>query len=204
MRSPHRVLVTLLAGLLGVGSVACVDTSKKAGAPVVAPDIGAALRADGPPPEDPPADLLVEQRATRQADRLLEKTRQIKEFCEAMVEIDAIEEPLPHDVAELQAYVARYLGVVQTVKQKSQVRNPDDPDDEIDLPEEMWKDVQTLRSELYAYSVRIAFIGGLRQAGRIGDEEATARLDKANVALATSDYTEAERRLIALRPRYCA
>lgn len=195
-----RVLLLLTALVLAGG---CVNTAAGAGPTPAALDFGGALSGGGPAPDDPPADLLVEQPPKRQADRLIQKTRQVKEFCEAVPEMDAVEEPPPHDVEKVGIFATQMLSVVQTVKERSRVKNPDRREDEMDLPPALWEDVQAVRRAIYAFSVRVAYIGALSGKGRIDRDEVAARLDRANVILATSEYTAAYRRLVTLRPRYC-
>ena len=203
-RRAARSLVAVVAGLVAA-SCSTVSTGPPPAATLVH-DIAPAVEAGELPPDEPPKELLVEKEPEKQADRLLAKGQQTKNFCEVMggpTGYIYTPEPAPDDLEELVEYASLIVFNLRTLDPDSEVRNPDRPDEDIDLPEAMFEQVQILRREMYAYSVRVAYIQALLDKGLIEPDEVDRRLDLAFIALYRSDYTAADRELMKLYPRYC-
>jgi hypothetical protein len=203
-RRATRSLLALVAGLVAAGC-STVSTGPPPAATLVH-DIAPAVEAGELPPDEPPEELLVEKEPEKQADRLLEKGQQKEDFCKVMggpAGYIFTPEPAPDDLEELVEYASLIVFNLRTLDPDSEVRNPDRPDEDIDLPEAMYELVQVVRREMYAYSVRVAYIQALLDKDLIDQEEVDRRLDLAFVALYRSDYTDADRELTKLVPRYC-
>ena len=155
------------------------------------------------PPDDLPGELLELREAEREADRLLARTRRTQNLCGAMDQLEALDEPSPDDPEELLAYGSQYLSTLQAIDPTGRVKDPEDQDDRIEVPDEIMENLATQEQAIFAYVVRVSFISALQNENRLSASELQERLDHAFVQLVQSAYTDADRELVAVLPQYC-
>jgi hypothetical protein len=161
-------------------------------------------------PEEIDAKALVEPVEKNETRRLIASAAQIYDFCTAWHQLDALPEPDPgdvDDVAEFSVLLHDTLRLINTAR-KVQERVPAGRGrparvKAVDLTPEAIADVQQLRTQAYAYRVRVAYWKQYFDQGLFDAVEMKARMDRAFVLLASEDVTRVEQRLSAYEQEHC-
>lgn len=192
--------VFALAALAGCSSAGPVTTR-----PIAVPSPAPALDRFAPVADLAPEQLM-EPVVGNRTLALAQRAAQTTPFCLMMAQLDELNEPEPADADGSLRYAQAYYNVIFALDPRSKI---DDPAAAVGtprkvlLPPAIVAAAAVVRSEVYAYLVRVRYAQQSRDAGTADARAVRARLADAFVRLATSDHADAGRTLADLRVRVC-